>query len=72
MRRIKKYIYQQTDWPNFTWNNDKLLTLLAQVRNLQGRIVGKMSAFGFELKNQANLEILLSIQIPEFFNTISP
>jgi len=55
---MKKYIYQNPDWPGFLWNNEKLLNLLAQVRNLQGRIVGKMSFLGFELKNQANLEIL--------------
>lgn len=58
MRRIKKYIYQNPDWPNFSWDSNKLLTLLTEVRNLQGRIVGKMSALGFDLKNQANLEIL--------------
>ena len=58
MRRIRKYIYQQPDWPNFTWNTNKLLTLLTQVRNLQGRVVGRMSTLGFKLKNQANLEIL--------------
>jgi Fic family protein len=58
MRRIAKYIYQKQDWPNFFWDSETLLTLLTEVRNRQGRIVGKMSALGFELKNQANLEIL--------------
>jgi len=58
MRRIEKYIYQKPDWPNFFWETEKLLTLLTEVRNLQGRIVGKMSVLGFALKNQANLEIL--------------
>ncbi|MFZ5952481.1 MAG: Fic family protein [Candidatus Rifleibacteriota bacterium] len=55
---MAKYIYQNPDWPNFFWDSEKLLTLLTEVRNRQGRIVGKMSALGFELKNQANLEIL--------------
>lgn len=58
MRRIEKYIYQKANWPSFLWDNEKLLNLLAEVRNLQGRLVGKMSLLGFELKNQANLEIL--------------
>ncbi len=58
MRRIEKYIYQKPDWPHFFWNSEKLLTLLTEVRNLQGRIVGQMSVLGFALKNQANLEIL--------------
>ncbi len=52
------YIYEQSNWPQFKWDAAKLLTLLTKVRNLQGRVVGKMGALGFELKNQANLEIL--------------
>lgn len=52
------YIYEQPDWPHFKWNSEKLLTLLTEVRNLQGQVVGKMGALGFDLKNQANLEIL--------------
>jgi len=58
MRRIKIYIYEQSDWPRFKWNDGKLLPLLTKVRNLQGRVVGKMGALGFDLINQANLEIL--------------
>ena len=58
MRRIKIYIYEQPDWPRFKWNDTKLLPLLTEVRNLQGRVVGKMGALGFYLINQANLEIL--------------
>lgn len=52
------YIYEQPDWPHFKWNSEKLLTLLTEVRNLQGQVVGKMGTLGFDLKNQANLEIL--------------
>ena len=58
MRRIKTYIYQQPDWPRFRWDDSRLLVLLTSLRNLQGRVVGKMGALGFELKNQAHLEIL--------------
>jgi len=58
MRRIEKYIYQKPDWPRFFWNTEKLLTLLTEVRNMQGRIVGQMSVLGFSLKDHANLEIL--------------
>ena len=31
---------------------------MIEVRNLQGRVVGQMEALGFNLKDQANLEIL--------------
>jgi Fic family protein len=52
------YIYQQPGWPHFTWNTENILPLLTTVRNLQGRVVGKMGVLGFELKNHANLEII--------------
>jgi Fic family protein len=52
------YIYEDKRWPEFKWDSEKLLSLLSTVRNYQGKIVGKMGALGFELKNQANLEIL--------------
>ncbi len=52
------YIYENPDWPEFTWQNEKISPLLSTVRYRQGRIVGKMGALGFALKNQANLEIL--------------
>ncbi len=52
------YIYKNLNWPEFEWENEILLPLLSAVRYNQGRIVGKMGSLGFELKNQANLEIL--------------
>lgn len=52
------FIYENTNWPTFEWNSNKLLPLLSLVRNKQGRLIGKMGALGFELQNQANLEIL--------------
>ena len=55
---MNTYIYQKEDWPNFRWSNDRLQVLLGQVRNLQGRLMGKMEALGFELRNEASLETL--------------
>ncbi|MBC5644908.1 Fic family protein [Parabacteroides sp. BX2] len=52
------YIWQQTDWPNFTWDDAKLSYKLGKVRGLQGKLVGKMSALGFDLKNSAILDTL--------------
>lgn len=34
------------------------MPLLSYVRNRQGQLIGKMGALGFELRNEANLEIL--------------
>jgi len=52
------YLYNNENWPIFTWNSEKLMPLLSYVRNRQGKLIGKMGAWGFELQNEANLEIL--------------
>lgn len=56
MRAI--YIWQQKDWPDFIWDDAKLSFKLGSVRNVQGKLVGKMSALGFDLKNSAMLDAL--------------
>ena len=62
MRRItiamRKYIYQYENWPDFTWDINRLSGLLAEVRNKQGRLIGQMEALGFDLQNEAFLETL--------------
>jgi Fic family protein len=55
---MKVYIYENEFWPNFTWYDQEIIELLGKVRNLQGRIVGKMESLGFNLKQQAELETL--------------
>ncbi len=53
---MKGFIYHQLNWPNFTWNNEQIINLLSEVRNLQGRLIGKMSSLGFNLVNEAILK----------------
>ena len=53
---MKKYIYQYENWTHFTWNDKQISVLLAQVRNLQGRLLGKMSSLGFGYQEEATLE----------------
>lgn len=55
---MKPYIHQKADWPNFKWENKTILNLLGEVRNLQGKVVGKMETLGFQLKNEAVLKTL--------------
>ena len=55
---FKPYIHQKENWPNFKWDNNSLIDLLSEVRNSQGKIVGKMEALGFNLRNEAVLETL--------------
>ena len=35
------YIHEQPDWPDFTWNQAALSSLLAEVRHSQGRLLGR-------------------------------
>ncbi len=52
------YLWQQKDWPNITWDEKKLVTLLAKVSRKQGHLLGRMEALGFELRKEAHLHIL--------------
>ena len=52
------YIHQKDSWPNFTWESDKIVNLLSEARNLQGRLIGKMATLGFDLRDEALLETL--------------
>ncbi|MEQ1789189.1 MAG: Fic family protein [Rickettsiales bacterium] len=52
------YIHERKDWPEFTWDNAALAGQLADVRHLQGRLLGRMEALGFLLREEATLETL--------------
>ncbi len=52
------YIYQNSNWPHFTWDKTKILDLLAKVKWSQGLLLGKMQHLGFALKDNALLQSL--------------
>jgi Fic family protein len=52
------FIHQQTGWPNFRWDDHSLSPLLADVRNSQGRLLGRMDGIGLPLRAQATLTTL--------------
>jgi len=52
------YIYENPDWPQFTWGSEALAAPLSAVRHKQGRHLGKMEALGFDLRTEANLAAL--------------
>jgi Fic family protein len=52
------YIHERKDWPEFKWNQAALADLLADVRHLQGRLLGRMEALGFQLREEATLQTL--------------
>lgn len=54
------YIHEHQDWPNFTEDRARLAAPLAAVRHQQGRLIGKMEALGFDLRQEAVLQTLTS------------
>ena len=52
------YIHERKDWPEFEWNQAALADLLADVRHWQGRLLGRMEALGFPLREEATLQTL--------------
>lgn len=62
------YIYEDKNFPHFTWDKTHILTILAKVKLEQGLLLGKMQNLGFNVKDSALLqtiteEILKSSQI---------
>jgi Fic family protein len=55
---IVTYIYDLSDWPDFTWDAGALSAPLAEVRHKQGRLLGRMEALGFDLRSEATLTTL--------------
>lgn len=56
---MARYIHQLKNWSQFKWEEEAFITLLSEVRNLQGRLMGKVELLGFQLKDEANLETLI-------------
>jgi Fic family protein len=52
------YIYKQEGWPELTWDHKALAEPLAEVRHLQGKLLGRMEALGFSLRAEATLNTL--------------
>lgn len=55
---MTQYIHQLKAWPHFDWDSAKLATLLATVHQHQGRLLGRMEALGFNLRDEAILRTL--------------
>ena len=55
---MSTYVYQHYDWPHFMWDNDMVLMYLADVRFAQGKLMGKLETLGFEMRENAQFEML--------------
>jgi Fic family protein len=52
------YIHQRDEWPEFKWDIDTIAEPLAAVSRRQGRLIGRMEALGFSLREEAVLRTL--------------
>jgi Fic family protein len=55
---MTKYIHELPNWPKFEWDQRGLTRQLAAVRHRQGRLIGRMQALGFPLREEAVLQTL--------------
>lgn len=55
---MAKYIYQNKNWTDFTWNDKAINAVFGEVRLMQGKIIGQMNALGFSAKEEATLTAL--------------
>ena len=58
MANRSKYIWQNKNWTNFTWDSGRLLPLLGKARQIQGKILARVKTLGFRLTSEAQAEIL--------------
>ncbi|CAN5463910.1 Fic family protein [soil metagenome] len=71
------YLWQRPQWPNFHWDNARLIEPVAIARLKQGLLLGTMASLGFDVKLQAQLgalteDVLKSSEIEgESFNRAS-
>ena len=52
------FIHEEATWPRFQWGREKLAEQLAVVHREQGRLLGRMEALGFKLRQEAVLQTL--------------
>jgi Fic family protein len=55
---MTKYIHELPSWPKFEPDQRDLAKQLATVRHRQGRLIGRMEALGFPLREEAVLQTL--------------
>ncbi len=58
---MAKFIYEYDKWPEFMWDDKKIIVNLGKVRHLQGKIFGQMSALGFSIKEETLLSTLTQL-----------
>ena len=54
-----RYVWQNENWAEFTWDSDSLINPLGQARIHQGRLLSKVDALGLKFSSEARAEILI-------------
>lgn len=52
------YIYQRKNWPNFSWDREKITSRLIPLRHQQGLLIGGMKSIGFHLREETILQTI--------------
>jgi len=55
----KTWIWQQPDWPEFTWHEASLAPLLREINQLQGKLLGSTGAIEVSENLQSEMDALL-------------
>src|SRR5690606_11714394 len=53
------WIWQQPDWPHFSWQDEALAPLLRACGQAQGRLLGMLGAVGSDAEVQSSLDAML-------------
>lgn len=59
MTQGRRYVWQGPFWPEFRWDSTILLKPLGDCRFQQGALLAQVREFGFEIRQQAQAEVLI-------------
>ena len=54
----KRYIYEQSDWPHFRWQQEELAGLLEEVLGAKRRLLAQVDLLGMERRREAVLDTI--------------
>ncbi|MDR1515065.1 MAG: Fic family protein [Synergistaceae bacterium] len=55
---MNKYIYERSDWTNFSWDSEKISILLGRVNAARGLLLGKMQLLGLISQDEICLNVV--------------
>ena len=54
----KRYLWQRDDWPQWTYDHQRLVPLLGRVHHAKGHLLGRMHDLGMDSRDLASLRVL--------------